>query len=199
MNDDSNRSQLNSLKAELQRVETDLRFLRVKAEQLESRISAEEHASAQTAILERLVAPPVIQPTVVEPVQQVAQEIIPEPAVAETRSEPADLVEQPTPAAIEPPPPVPVAKKPASAPRLIVPKKKQVPIEEAKPVAELQFSDFAFVTGGNPDHPPQALITLLRGPTLGQNPDFVALSDRTQRKLDRLRSMTLEIQPERQA
>jgi cell division protein FtsZ len=63
-------------------------------------------------------------------------DIIPEPAVAETRSEPPDLVEQPTPAAIEPPPPVPVAKKPASAPRLIVPKKKELPIEEVKPAPE---------------------------------------------------------------
>ena len=31
---------------------------------------------------------------------------------------------------------MPVAKKPASAPRLIVPKKKELPTEEAKPAAE---------------------------------------------------------------
>ena len=53
MNDDSNRSQLNSLKTELQRVELDLRFLRTKAEQLEFAINAQERA-AQSAILERL-------------------------------------------------------------------------------------------------------------------------------------------------
>jgi len=65
-------------------------------------------------------------------------DVVPEPTVTEMRSKPADLdpIEQPTPAAIEPSPPVPVAKKPASAPRLIVPKEKQLPTEGAKPAAE---------------------------------------------------------------
>ncbi|HUS34696.1 MAG TPA: hypothetical protein VM680_05020, partial [Verrucomicrobiae bacterium] len=53
MNDDSNRSQLNSLKTELQRVELDLRLLRSKAEQLEFAINAQER-SARAATLERL-------------------------------------------------------------------------------------------------------------------------------------------------
>lgn len=57
MNDDSNRSQLNALKSELQRVELDLRFLRTKAEQLESAINDQERA-AQSAILEGIAAPP---------------------------------------------------------------------------------------------------------------------------------------------
>jgi cell division protein FtsZ len=63
---------------------------------------------------------------------------VPEPTVTETRSKPADLVpfEQPAPAAIEPLSPAPVAKQPASATRLIVPKKKELPTEEAKPAAE---------------------------------------------------------------
>jgi cell division protein FtsZ len=63
---------------------------------------------------------------------------MPEATVIETHSKPADLVpfDQPAPAAVEPPPPVPVAKKPASAPRLIVAKEKQLPTEEAKPAAE---------------------------------------------------------------
>jgi len=68
-------------------------------------------------------------------------DIIPAPSVTESHSKPAHLIpfEQPAPADIEPPPPVPAAKKPASAPRLMVPKKKPAsggPIEEAKPVAE---------------------------------------------------------------
>src|ERR1700731_3280661 len=56
-------------------------------------------------------------PTVWERPQELPPkiEVVPEPTVTETRSKPADLVpfEQPAPAAIEPPPPVPVAKKPA--------------------------------------------------------------------------------------
>ena len=65
-------------------------------------------------------------------------EIMPEPVVTETHSKPAHLIafEQPATADVEPPPPVSVAKKTASAPRLIVPKKKPLPIEEAKPAAE---------------------------------------------------------------
>jgi cell division protein FtsZ len=65
-------------------------------------------------------------------------EIMPEPVVTETHSKPAHLIafEQPAPADVEPPPPVSVAKKTASAPRLIVPKKKPLPIEEVKPAAE---------------------------------------------------------------
>jgi cell division protein FtsZ len=78
----------------------------------------------------------VSMPPVWEPPPKI--DIIPEPAVTETRSKSADLVpiEQPTPAAIKPSPPMPVATKPASAPQLIVPKKKQLPIEEAKPAVE---------------------------------------------------------------
>src|SRR3954463_4713238 len=56
MSEDSNRSQLTSLKAELERVELDLRFLRVKAEQLESRITEQENVASQSAVIEPLVA-----------------------------------------------------------------------------------------------------------------------------------------------
>jgi hypothetical protein len=69
MNDDSNRSQLNSLKAELERVETDLRFLRVKASELESRILAQEQveqSQARSEVLARVVAPPPVIPNVPE-------------------------------------------------------------------------------------------------------------------------------------
>jgi cell division protein FtsZ len=79
-------------------------------------------------------------PTVWERPQELPPkiEVVPEPTVTETRSKPADLVpfEQPAPAAIEPPPPVPVSKKLASAPRLIASKEKQLPTEEGKPAAE---------------------------------------------------------------
>ena len=60
---------------------------------------------------------------------------MPEPVMAEA-SPPADLIpfEQPAPVEEIAPPPAPVIKQPE--PRLIVPKKKPMPIKEPKPVVE---------------------------------------------------------------
>jgi cell division protein FtsZ len=101
-----------------------------------SSLAADSDSIQQTKPAQSNVSMPPVWEQPQEPPPKI--DIIPEPAITETRLKPADLVpiEQPTPAAIEPPPPVPVAKKPASAPQLIVPKKKQLPIEEAKPVTE---------------------------------------------------------------
>src|SRR6202163_1316323 len=94
-----------------------------------SSLAADSDSIQQTKPAQSNVSMPPVCEQPQEPPPKI--DIIPEPAVTETRSKSADLVpiEQPTPAAIEPPPPVPVAKKSASAPRLIVPKKKQLPIE----------------------------------------------------------------------
>jgi uncharacterized membrane protein len=95
MNDDSNRSQLHTLKAELERVELDLRFLRVKAEELESRIIAQETIAPAPAP-EPVQAPP---PIIVQ-----APPIIPQPVVEKYfQSAP-------------PPPPPPVDPRPKPAP-----------------------------------------------------------------------------------
>lgn len=74
MNDDSNRSQLNSLKAELERVELDLRFLKVKAAELESRIATQERTADANVRVEGLIEstaplpePAPIAPAVVTP------------------------------------------------------------------------------------------------------------------------------------
>jgi cell division protein FtsZ len=101
-----------------------------------SSLAADSDSIQQTKPAQSNVSMPPVWEQPQEPPPKI--DIIPEPAITETRLKPADLVpiEQPTPAAIEPPPPVPVAKKPASAPQLIVPKKKQLPIEEAKPATE---------------------------------------------------------------
>jgi hypothetical protein len=109
MNDDSNRSELNSLKVELERVEADLRFLRAKADRIESRLAAREHAGAQNAILESLVAPPIIA-TPVEAVPQTMAQTV-KPAKEEASAAPPiiqtpvyqDVLSTP-PIAPEPPP-----------------------------------------------------------------------------------------------
>src|ERR1043165_7668276 len=112
MNDDSNRSQLNTLKAELDRVELDLRFLRVKADQLESRIAEQENLASQTPILEPLVAKIVTPPPLPKPVEppplpetvQPAPPIIAEPVlqvvslIAEPPSRPPTTPTTPSPA-----------------------------------------------------------------------------------------------------
>jgi cell division protein FtsZ len=101
-----------------------------------SSLAANNDSIQQTKPAQTSVSMPPILQQQQEPPPKI--DVVPEPTVNETRSEPADLVpfEQPAPAAIEPLPPVPVAKKPASAPRLIAPKEKQLPTEEAKPAAE---------------------------------------------------------------
>jgi uncharacterized membrane protein len=84
---DSNRSELNSLRAELNRVELDLRFLRIKAEQLESRISEQENLATQSTVLEPLIYKAVTPPPVPKPIEppslpkpvQAPPPIIPDP------------------------------------------------------------------------------------------------------------------------
>ncbi|MFZ3375600.1 MAG: hypothetical protein WA183_08605, partial [Chthoniobacterales bacterium] len=101
-----------------------------------SSLAANSDSLQETKPAQRSVSMPPVWQQQQEPPPKV--DVVPEPTVTETRSKPADLVpfEQPAPAVIEPLPPVPVAKKPASAPRLIAPKEKQLPTEEAKPAAE---------------------------------------------------------------
>ena len=101
-----------------------------------SSLAADSDSIQQTKPAQSNVSMPPVWEQPQEPPSKI--DIMPEPAATETRSEPADLVPfgQPGPADVEPPPPVPAVKKPASAPRLIVPKKKQLPTEEAKPAAE---------------------------------------------------------------
>jgi cell division protein FtsZ len=101
-----------------------------------SSLAADSDSIQQTKPPQSNVSMPPVWEQPQEPPSKI--DIMPEPAVTETRSKSADLVpfEQPASAAIEPPPPMPVPKKPASASPLIVPKKKQLPIEEAKPAAE---------------------------------------------------------------
>jgi uncharacterized membrane protein len=67
MNDDSNRSQLNLLKAELERVEFDLRFLRVKADQLEIAINAQGVATPPPAHVVPPSGSPASKPVLSEP------------------------------------------------------------------------------------------------------------------------------------
>jgi len=100
-----------------------------------SSLAGESDSIQQTKPVKSSVSMP---PVWEQPAEPPKIEITPEPVVTETHSKPAHLVafEQPAPADVEPPPPVSVAKKTASAPRLIVPKKKPLPIEEAKPAAE---------------------------------------------------------------
>ena len=101
-----------------------------------SSLAAESDLIQQTKPAQSSVSMPPVWEQPQKPAPKI--DIMPEPPITETRSQPADLSPfgQPASAEVEPPPPVPVAKKPASAPRLTVPKKKQLPIEEAKPAAE---------------------------------------------------------------
>lgn len=112
MNDESNRSQLSSLKAELERVELDLRFLRVKADELESRIATQERAASQNEILQRLVAPPIIPSALELP-----------------KIEPTPIHQQPTALAAE----TIAVPRPAAAPPIIV--KTPAPIYAASSLA----------------------------------------------------------------
>jgi cell division protein FtsZ len=101
-----------------------------------SSLAGDSDSIQQTKPAQSSVSMPPVWEQPAEPSPKI--EIMPEPVVTGTHSKPAHLIafEQPAPADVEPPPPVPVAKKTASAPRLIVPKKKPLPIEEAKPAAE---------------------------------------------------------------
>lgn len=106
MNDDSNRSELNALKAELERVELDLRFLRVKAEQIEWRIAEQGNLTRQTFVVEEK---PVTPPTPAPPP-------IPTPISNPTRLEipsfiGTQLVEKPKPVVYEKPAPLPPREK----------------------------------------------------------------------------------------
>src|SRR5437660_397784 len=101
-----------------------------------SSLAGDSDSIQQTKPAKSSVSMPPVWEQPAEPSPKI--EIMPEPVVTETHSKPAHLIafEQPAPADVEPPPPASVAKKTASAPRLIVPKKKPLPIEEAKPAAE---------------------------------------------------------------
>src|ERR1700730_893764 len=101
-----------------------------------SSLAVDSDSIQQTKPAQRSVSMPPVWEQPAEPSPKI--EIMPEPIVTETHSNPAHLIafEQPAPADVEPPPPGCVAKKTASAPRLIMPKKKPLPIEEAKPAAE---------------------------------------------------------------
>jgi cell division protein FtsZ len=101
-----------------------------------SSLAGDSDSIQQTKPVQSSVSMPPVWEQPAEPSPKI--EIMPEPVVTETHSKPAHLIafEQAAPADVEAPPPVSVAKKTASAPRLIVPKKKPLPIEEAKPAAE---------------------------------------------------------------
>src|SRR5467141_1571428 len=101
-----------------------------------SSLAGDSDSIQQTKPAQSSVSMPPVWEQPAEPSPKI--EIMPEPVVTETHSKPAHLIafEQPATADVEPPPPVSVAKKTASAPRLIVPKKKPLPIEEVKPAAE---------------------------------------------------------------
>jgi cell division protein FtsZ len=101
-----------------------------------SSLAGDSDSIQQTKLAQNSVSMPPVWEQPAEPSPKI--EVMPEPVVTETHSTPAHLIafEQPAPAEVEPPPPAPVAKKTASAPRLIVPKKKPLPIEEAKAAAE---------------------------------------------------------------
>ena len=102
MNDDSNRSQLNALKAELERVELDLRFLRVKADQLEATILAKERATPPP-LPAQPVPPPIIAPIPVETTVQRPPLPPSPPPIIQSAPEPIFQV------AVDPEPPVSAA------------------------------------------------------------------------------------------
>jgi cell division protein FtsZ len=80
-------------------------------------------------------APPPISEEPQEPPQQV--EVVPEPIIAEASALPEDVIPFAAPVPLETPiEPAPEIPNPASAPRLIVPKKKPVPVKETKPAPE---------------------------------------------------------------
>src|SRR5205807_137285 len=89
-----------------------------------SSLAGDSDSIQQTKPAKSSVSMPPVWEQPAEPSPKI--EIMPEPVVTETHSKPAHLIafEQPATADVEPPPPVSVAKKTASAPRLIVPKKK---------------------------------------------------------------------------
>jgi cell division protein FtsZ len=80
-------------------------------------------------------APPAISEEPQEPPQQV--EVVPEPIIAEASALPEDVIPFAAPVPLETPiEPAPEIPNPASASRLIVPKKKPVPVKETKPAPE---------------------------------------------------------------
>jgi cell division protein FtsZ len=104
-----------------------------------SSLAADGEGASQTisAASDPILAPP---PPIWEqpPQPQPRIDILPEPVSAEVGPISENLVPFEEPAPIETPPvePEPEIKKPAPAPRLIVPNKKPLPVKEAKPPAE---------------------------------------------------------------
>src|SRR3984893_8508784 len=82
-------------------------------------------------------APPPPAPISEQPEPPPQIDIVPEPVIAEAPPPPEDLIAFPAPVPIEAMiEPKPVAKKQPAVPRLIVPKKKPMPVKEPKPVTE---------------------------------------------------------------
>src|SRR5712691_3176917 len=103
-----------------------------------SSLAADGEIAPQTmsATSEPILAPPPIWEQPPQPPPKI--DIVPEPVSSEVGPISENLISFAEPAPIEPPPveAEPKIKKPAPAPRLIVPKKKPLPVRESKPPAE---------------------------------------------------------------
>ncbi len=104
-----------------------------------SSLAAEEEIAPQATITAPSESIPTRPPPIWEQPQEAPQqiEVAPEPIIAETAPPPEDVIPTAAPVSIEAPiKPSPEVPKPAPAPRLIVPKKKPLPVKEAKPAVE---------------------------------------------------------------
>jgi len=122
MNSDSNRSDLASLKRDLERVEMDLRFLRVKADQIETRIVAAEKAAEPPIAVappspppEPIPEPIVELPPIIQEAPPVIEEfVVPTPAPASEPLMAAQTFVTPEPPPFAAPPAVVPVEEPAS-------------------------------------------------------------------------------------
>src|SRR4051812_43298713 len=134
MNDGANRSELNTLKAELQRVDMDLRMLRAKAEQIEMRIAAQDRAATQ-AVPPIIQPPPLVAPVIAPP---------PPPAPApKTIYVPPREISKPTP----PPAAPPIISLPMTAKSIPTPAPEPLPAAP-RGSFEMRLGTFWFVRIG---------------------------------------------------